>query len=318
MLYLNEEHFRTIGNEWSRSISIISNALKCYGNKDYSQPVKPYLRYKNMTNRIIAMPAYLGGKFDIAGIKWISSFPENINKNKSRANSVVILNDANTGEPISILNGTFVSIIRTVSLSGLIIEEYLKKRKKEKVVVGIIGFGPIGQYHSMLLQQHFQEYINNILVYDKRPIAKEKLNEKIQIVNKWEDAYLNSDIVITCTVSEKRYIDKAPKPGSLLLNISLRDFKAQSININNDLIVVDDWDEVARENTDIEYFSSKCGLSKEKSLSLYDLLFREGFTNSQEESSIMVNPMGLAVFDVAIANYYYNQALDMNVGIKLS
>lgn len=317
MLYLNDEHYKTIGNDWANSIPIIYDALKCHESKDYSQPIKPYLRYKNMVNRIIAMPAYIGGDFDIAGIKWISSFPENINKNKSRANSIVILNDANSGEPISILNGTFISIIRTVSLSGLIIEEYLKKRKKEKVVVGIIGFGPIGQYHSMLLQEYFREYIDSILIFDKRKIPTEKLNDEIQIVDKWEDAYLNSDIVITCTVAKDRYIDKSPKPGSLLLNISLRDFKAQSINLNEDLIVVDDWDEVARENTDIEYFSSQCGLNKEKCISLYDLLFKDGFTNSQKAPTVMVNPMGLAIFDVAVANYYYKQALDMNLGIKL-
>lgn len=54
--------------------------MVCLANNEFAQPIKPYLRYNNLKNRIIAMPAYAGGECDMAGIKWIASYPDNINQ----------------------------------------------------------------------------------------------------------------------------------------------------------------------------------------------------------------------------------------------
>jgi N-[(2S)-2-amino-2-carboxyethyl]-L-glutamate dehydrogenase len=80
MLYLNEKHIRQIGINWDESISAITEATRCLKENDYSQPIKPYLRFGDLNNRIIAMPAFVGKEFNMAGIKWIASFPKNIEK----------------------------------------------------------------------------------------------------------------------------------------------------------------------------------------------------------------------------------------------
>ena len=110
-------------------------------------------------NRIIAMPAFVGGKFNVSGIKWIASFPNNIDRGINRAHSVVILNNADTGEIISIINTALLSIIRTVSVSGLIMKYYDEARKLDKFNLGIIGWGLIGKYHFKLFTELYRDRI---------------------------------------------------------------------------------------------------------------------------------------------------------------
>jgi ABC-2 type transport system permease protein len=71
-----------------------------------------------------------------------------------------------------------------------------------------------------------------VFLYDIRGVDIEHINDNvgIYVANCWEDVYINSDIVITCTVSESTYIDKRPKRGALLLNASLRDYRPEGIS----------------------------------------------------------------------------------------
>ena len=55
--------------------------------------------------RVLALRAYLGDSFDVAGIKWIASFPNNIRQHKNRASAVIILNSTETGRPQAIIEG---------------------------------------------------------------------------------------------------------------------------------------------------------------------------------------------------------------------
>ena len=72
MLYLNEKHLRNIGLNWNDTTEVIANAVSALSGNDYAQPIKPYLRFGNPANRIIAMPAYVGADVKKAGIKWIA------------------------------------------------------------------------------------------------------------------------------------------------------------------------------------------------------------------------------------------------------
>jgi len=321
MIYLNEKNLKQIGIDWDKTIKVIEDAVTCLGNKDFSQPVKPYLRYKDLKNRIIAMPAYIGGDFNAAGIKWIASFPDNIKKGIPRANSVVVLNNADTGELTAIINTAFLSIIRTVSVSGLMTKYFDKTRKLQNFNLGVIGFGPIGQYHLEMFMDLFGDRIEKVFLYDLKSIDKNAVNvqykDKIIITNNWEEAYSDSDVVVTCTVSKDRYIDKKPKTGSLQLNVSLRDYKTDIFEYLKNTIIVDDWDEVCRENTDIETMYKEKGLKKEDVKDIIDVVCRDFLKTTEKNEVVMFNPMGMGVFDIAIGQYYYNQAKGIGIGKEI-
>lgn len=318
MIYINEDDIKNIGIEWNEIFNQIEQTVKCLGNNDYAQPIKPYLRYRDMKNRIIAMPAFVGGQFNISGIKWIASFPDNISKEIPRAHSVVILNNADTGEPVCIINTALLSVIRTAGVSGLILKHFNKFRPLKNFNLGIIGWGPIGQQHFKMCTEAFGKEISNIFLYDIRKIDKNLIDfqekDKLRIADSWQEVYENADVFITCTVSKEQYIDKKPKEGALLLNVSLRDFKTEIYEYVKDSIIVDDWDEVCREKTDVELFYKENGLKKEDTKSIIDVVCNECLSDYKDNQPIMFNPMGMAVFDIAVGSYYYNYAIKQNAG----
>jgi ornithine cyclodeaminase len=307
MLFLEEHHIKEAGINWHQTIEVIEETVKCLEQKDFSQPVKPYLRYRDAKNRIIAMPAFVGGSINMAGIKWIASFPGNIEKGIPRAHSVVILNDAETGQPLGIINTALLSIIRTASVSGLIVKYFEKVRNLAAVNIGIAGFGPIGRHHLTMCLSVLGKKINKIKIFDIRKITSLPVDNsgQIEIVNSWEEAYTTADIFITCTVADAPYIDKPPKEGSLHLNVSLRDYKTNVYDWFKDSIIVDDWNEVCREKTDIEMMHLEKGLSEENTKTITDVVCRHCMHDYPAAMPVMFNPMGMAVFDIAVGCFYY-------------
>lgn len=322
MLYLNEANLKEVGIPWKETISIIEDTVRCIGKSDYAQPIKPYLRYRDLKNRIIAMPAFVGADINIAGIKWIASFPDNIHKGIPRAHSVVVLNEPDTGEPAAVINTALLSVIRTASVSGVMMKYFDQVRAEKEYSIGIIGWGPIGRAHLKVCDSLFGERISKVYLYDSRPVIhKEEVEfsdkSKVIVAENWQEVYENSTIFITCTVSKETYIDLKPAAGSLLLNVSLRDFKTDIYDHVKNAIIVDDWSEVCREKTDIEVMHLEKGLTEEETKSIVDVVCGHCMQQLDKEDAVMFNPMGMAVFDVAIGAYYYRQALEKGVGTIL-
>jgi ornithine cyclodeaminase len=321
MIYLNASHVQQIGIPWLETVTVAEAAVRCLHSGEFAQPVKPYLRYRDPRNRIIAMPAFVGGDINVAGIKWIASFPGNIEKGIPRAHSVVILNHADTGEPTAVINTALLSVIRTASVTGLMIRYYNEVRPLRHVNLGIVGWGPIGQHHFKMCMALFGEQIAKVFLYDIRGINPADIDfmgkEKIVITDNWQEAYLEADFFIACTVSKAPYIDREPKKGSLQLNVSLRDYKTDIYDYVKDAIIVDDWEEVCREKTDIEMLHKEKGLNKEDTRSIVDVVVHRCMNEYPVEQPILFNPMGMAVFDMAMAAYYFHRARDRNIGLRL-
>ena len=188
-------------------------------------------------------------------------------------------------------------------------QKYIKANEKKKYNIGIIGYGPIGKLHEEMCYELFYEYINSISISDINKI-KDLPKKKTSFFDDLS-YYDDLDIIITCTSSLTPYLDHFPKNSCLVLNVSLRDFEAEKICIDEYKTVVDDWTEVARENTNIESLYNIGKLNEEDTIDIYDYL------NTDDEliakGAYFFNPMGMAIFDVAVGEYIYRKGKENNL-----
>ena len=89
----------------------------------------------------MAMPAYIGGSFDLAGMKWYGSNSNNKTKGLPRSILTVMLNDKDTGAPIALMSANILSAMRTGAIPG-VGARYLAP--KHAAVCGICGPGVMG------------------------------------------------------------------------------------------------------------------------------------------------------------------------------
>lgn len=92
--------------------------------------------------RFMAMPAYLGGKYQMAGMKWYGSNCENKASGLPRSILMMMLNDKDTGAPLALMSANLVSCYRTGAIPG-VGAKYLARKDSETVT--IIGPGVMGR-----------------------------------------------------------------------------------------------------------------------------------------------------------------------------
>src|SRR5262245_5125711 len=98
-------------------VELIEATYRLHGAGDSVNPPSYFLRFPDRpTSRIIALPASIGGQVRVDGLKWISSFPDNVAAGMPRASAVLILNDHDTGYPFAFMAGCIISPTRKAAV----------------------------------------------------------------------------------------------------------------------------------------------------------------------------------------------------------
>lgn len=311
---------------------LVKKAYLAFGRGEAINPHSTFLSFSeleaNSANRIIALPAYLGGDTDLAGVKWVASFPQNVELGLARASAALILNDATTGYPFACLEGSLISAART-GASAALGAEVICGGARQARRVGFIGTGVIARsiFQSfMSLNWHFEE----IHLFDKISNRSRSFAEfaagrcgaesRVVVAESLASILAISDLIVLATTATRPYItDLASLPGSAkILNISLRDLGPEIILRSDN--VVDDVDHCLRANTSVHLAEGTLGSRKFSLRNVYDCYGKGGerVWSPSGERPVVFSPFGLGVLDIAVGAHVYREAARAKrlIGIK--
>src|SRR5688572_4952337 len=156
-------------------IDIVRDAYLAHARGQSVNPDSNFLRFPEKPDcRIIALPAYLGDGFQVAGLKWIASYPGNAQQGFPRASAVLVLNSYETGYPFAILESSIISAARTAA-SAALAAYWLNGRSRDARTLGIVGTGFIARYvYDFLIDTGWA--IENVRLYDTSPAESEKFS----------------------------------------------------------------------------------------------------------------------------------------------
>jgi len=317
MLYLSRSDVETVDFPMKDIIDTLDFMFKEKGKGKVEMPPKPGI-HPLPDAFINAMPAYIPS-IKSAGVKWVSGYPQNQKRRLPYINGLLILNDPETGIPISVMDCTWITAKRTGAATA-VAAKYLAR--KDSCTVGIIACGVQGRSNLEALSCVFK--LKRAKAYDIYPEVLEKfigemekkLNIEIEPVKSSKDAVQRLDLVVTSSP-----ILKNPKPvieagwlaeGSFASPVDFDSYWQGKALCQADKLATDDIQQM-------EYYRHE-GYFKETPKAYADLgdiaAGKKPGRTSEKERTVCIN-LGIALDDMATAIRIYERAKEMGIGTEL-
>ncbi len=291
----------------------VENAFRLHGMNLTQMPSKIYLTFEKGDLR--AMPAYLEGH---AGVKWVNSHPNNAEKGLPTVMALLIYNDPETGFPLAVMDGTFITNMRTGAAGG-IAAKYLAREKSR--TFGFIGCGTQAKTQFLALKNVFE--IEEVKCYDiaeKNAKAFSEFVESFDIDAKVTDAReaCDCDVLTTTTPSRKPVVKDEWISEGVHINAIGADApgkqEIESSVIKRAKIVVDDYEQ-AMHSGEINVPLSQGVITKDDIYaSIGEIIAGKKAGRESEEEITLFDSTGLAIQDIATASKVYEEAVKRGIG----
>jgi len=362
-IYLNEQDMITAGvTDMAKCVNAMEEMFKLLKYGDYrmggpngnshgvmmtfpEESPFPNMPTDGPDRRFMAMPAYLGGSFDMAGMKWYGSNVANKEKGLPRSILMLTLNNKDTGAPIAYMSANVLSAYRTGAVPGVGIKYFSKEDAK---VVGIIGPGVMNktafdaimavrkEIETVKIKGRSRKSIEGFVTFlhEKYPHITD-----IRFVETEEEAVRDSDIISIATSSPTGDPDEYPyikeewiKAGALFCCPAAARFDDDFIinrarNVADNIQLYEAWEEemgYPAYNT-IPIPAVHCmdlieegKLKKEQVDDLGDILTGKVPVHRKVIVIVVYSIGGMPIEDVAWGTIVYRNALEKGIGTKLN
>ena len=369
-LYLSEKDMIEAGVLNARScVETMRDVMSLFGKGDYimggprgdehglqinfpkAKDIEGFPLDNGPDRRFNAMPAYLGGRFHIAGQKWYGSNHENIKKGLPRSILMATLNDVDTGAPIAYMSANLLSAMRTGAMPAMA-ASYLANRDAK--VLSILGPGVINRCALMCYMAVLPE-IEKVKIKGSSPTSASTLAlngyieenypgvKEIEICETLEEACREADVIseamsVTPEKAEEFHLDWFKKGASVF---SMGSFLYRNFDeLTGTTMVVDNYgmydkymnnfiargpvDELGRRREWVImgihfiHLVREGKIRKEQVLNLCDIV--NGITRgrSSHDEIVLCSSGGMPIEDVGWGYDCYQKAVEQGVGNRLN
>lgn len=303
-------------------IELMADALSALARGEVFQPLRTIIRPPEARGLLGLMPAYRTGEHGAFGMKAICVFPGNPAVGKDAHQGAVMLFSRDTGEFMALMNASEITAIRTAAVSAVATRLLAREDAHQ---LGIIGAGVQARTHLVALDavrsikkarvacrniEHARE-----LVHEMQP----RFSFPIEAVKTNEEAVRGADLIVTATSSQEPVLNKDwISPGAHINAIGTHSPNSREIDgatMAAARIFVDRRESAINESGDY-LLAAKEGLISTDSIvaEVGELLIGTKTGRNSVDEITVFKSLGLAVEDVASAEYLYEKALAQNSG----
>ncbi len=305
------------------AIAAVENIFAQFGLGRAVMPPKLYLNLPQYHGDFRAMPAF-AEETAKCSLKWVNTHANNSGSGFPSVMAVVILNDPKTGFPLSLMDGTFLTNIRT-GAAGAVAAKYLAR--PESQTVSLVGCGAQARTQLSGLREIFK--IRTVKVWGKdKPIVEKFLqdmkrpNEKMETFATVKDCVQSADIVVTTTPAHKPVVKASwIRPGTHINAIGADAAGKEELDpaiFKKAKVVVDDYRQASHSGEINVPISKKILARKDIYAELGEIVCgRKKGRTAQKEITIF-DSTGLAIQDLAMADLIFRKALQKKVGLQIN
>lgn len=309
-------------------------------------PIFPGMPKDGPDRRFMCMPAYLGGKFAMAGVKWYGSNVENREIGLPRSILMITLNDKDTGAPVAYMSGNLVSAYRTAAIPGVGVKQLARE---DAEVLGIVGPGFINSItietfaklrpslRRLKIKGRGKASIDRCIAYVKEHCPQ---FTTIQVCDTLEECVRGSDIMnfatSTPTGGQESYPYFDPewlKPGVLMCGPGAMNTSKELIEDPATKLVVDNmglydawaeeypyptfdtWFLIGSKFTDMIHDGE---LTRDRIENIGAVVAGKAPGRASDDQIIIYSIGGMPVEDVAWGKTVYEHAMEKGIGTKLN
>jgi alanine dehydrogenase len=306
------------------TITVLEEAFKEQALGQVIAPLRSAIRVTK-DDWIGIMPAYLSG-LQAFSTKIVSVYNTNPSRNLPTIMGTIVLNDPETGETLSVMDGSFITAMRTGGLSGLA-AKYLSRKDSQSV--GIFGAGVQGRTHLMALKE--VRNITTAKVYDpmvdraktySREMSK-KLQIPVEVSQSPSDTVKESDIIVTVSTSKEPLFDgRIIRPGTHVnafgnSNPSERELDNETIRRSK--ITVDSREAALLEAGDLIMAIRDGVITTHHILAdLGEIIIGSKPGRTSATDVTLFKSVGIGIQDCAAASLAYKKAVEKGVGTRVN
>lgn len=326
IVYLTLEDVKRCGaDDFAAARNDVRHALSLHAAEQCVLPAKvtitPPMRESGSGMHYIAMPAYLGGNVQMAGVKWVRA--GKTDGSSPSITSLFLLVDHDSGDPVAVMDATLLTGIRTAAATMVAAEELANPHAE---VFAMIGAGAQGRMHLQAMQYSLPN-LKEIRIYNRTyEKARQLVDElgggfhgRFMAVHDPEEAVRGADVVVSATTTNAPIIQEDWwKDGVFYAQVGGHECTFEAISAF-DKIYVDDWRQLQQRGVQTLSVMAQQGQWSESGLhgTLGERLLGRISGRDSNREKIMFSSIGLGIMDIAISARIYRTAIAEHIGYRL-
>jgi alanine dehydrogenase len=315
---LSEKHVSQVAPTLGEIVDIVEETYRMAGRGEAEVPTKIGVHPGWDGGFCHAMPAWVAPARAL-GMKWISYYPGNVNRDLADSTGLLILNDPDTAQPVALMEGMWITYARTAACAAVAARHLANPNPAR---LGLVGCGGLGKWSLRVFAEVFPS-LEEVYVSSRTPESREAFCVTMRKQGRWklepaervEDAVRGMDVVIS----------SIPKSGRPPVHESF--WSEGSLAIPLDVTAA--WDDACYGKADVfvsdgfEAFSRSAGRQRpdmplpKHPVDLSDILLGRKTGRSSPKQRIMAVPTGVASVDMTLGWEIYRRAKAADLGTVL-